>query len=392
MKKIRKTYSSQTISEEEVKSLVTKNVVQCELKGSPVDESRTLIVKISTVNPDRSNDIVDPNGVVLDYYVKNNIVAAFHKYDKPSIGRTIEVRQTDDGIVCKMEFAPKGKNPDADVLFELYKTGFQKAWSIGFIGHEFENLKDGGRKFTKWELLEYSAVLVPDNPEALTLMRSKGLNPDKIIEEQKALENAIVETKDLKETAKPKEDTAKEVKQPEKKDVGEAVSLAYFVDNLAWMIRAFQNNEVKPEVTAKMEQALALIMECLKDEATLGQKSISTTIDRLDIDSKTGIVTIVADDKSVRTFKGTDNLMKTLKDMFEAQTTVKEGRVLSESNRKLVSEAVTQMGEAVSALKALLDATEPKSAKTSKLDPSFIEILKLADQAIGNTLKMAKRE
>ena len=46
---------------------------------------------------------------------------------------------------------------------------------------------------------------------------------------------------------------------------------------------------------------------------------------------------------------------KTLSDL---QT--KEGRVLSGKNRTLISDAITQLNETITALQALLDATEPK--------------------------------
>jgi hypothetical protein len=47
-----------------------------------------------------------------------------------------------------------------------------KAVSIGFQPIESEPLAGGGRKFTKWELLEISLVAVPANSEALVIARS----------------------------------------------------------------------------------------------------------------------------------------------------------------------------------------------------------------------------
>lgn len=97
------------------------------------DNSRTLVITISTKNPDRSNDEVMPEGCILENYMKNPVVAAFHNYHEPPIGKTLEINVSSDSIVAKVEFTPEGVNPTADMLYELYKGGFMNAWSIGFI-------------------------------------------------------------------------------------------------------------------------------------------------------------------------------------------------------------------------------------------------------------------
>lgn len=148
-------------------------------------EKRTLYVKISSPNPDRSGDVVIPKGVILDNFNRNPVVAAFHRYDRAPIGKAEEIRITDDGITAKVVFTPKGVNPEADMIYELNRGGYMNAWSIGFMPKDWDERPEGGRLFKEWELYEFSAVLVPDNPDALTMVRSKGFDPDKIIEEQK---------------------------------------------------------------------------------------------------------------------------------------------------------------------------------------------------------------
>lgn len=81
----------------------------------------------------------------------------------------------DTCIVSKREFTPKGTNPQADVLHDLYKDGFQSAASIGCMPVDADPNPEGSHGFKSWELYEYSLVLVSDNPEALTMMRSKAL-------------------------------------------------------------------------------------------------------------------------------------------------------------------------------------------------------------------------
>jgi len=173
--------------------LIRKTYTQTEVTKAE-GEKRTLYVKISTPTPDRSNDVVIPGGVLLENYQKNPIVAAFHRYDRPPIGKATEINVTNDGVIAKVAFTPKGVNPEADMIYELNRKGYMNAWSIGFMPIESEERPDGGRIYKEWELYEFSAVLVPDNPDALTMVRSKGFDPDQIIEEQKKSE----ETEEIK--------------------------------------------------------------------------------------------------------------------------------------------------------------------------------------------------
>lgn len=141
--------------------------------------NRSLVVRISTKTPDRSKDVVQPKGVNLKNYKRNPVVALNHNYQGLPIAKTTDIKVTDDGIVAQVQFPKKGVHALADTVYELYKENFMNAWSIGFIPDTYKDRKDGGREFMTWELLEYSAVLVPDNPEALTLVRSKGFDFNK---------------------------------------------------------------------------------------------------------------------------------------------------------------------------------------------------------------------
>jgi len=160
-----------------------RKTYQAETKQAEGAE-RTLIVKISTSSPDRSNDVVLPSGVVLENYLKNPVVAFGHNYSGLSIAKTQEIAITDDGILAKLVFPKAGVYELADTVYELYKDGFMNAWSIGFMPMEYKDRETGGREFTKWELLEYSAVLVPDNPQALTILRTKGIDTDLVDEKE----------------------------------------------------------------------------------------------------------------------------------------------------------------------------------------------------------------
>ncbi len=146
------------------------------------DTKRTLIVTISTPNADRSNDTMSMKGMQYNNFVKNPVVLFAHKYDAKPIAKCLSLQVTDKAAVATVEFTPQGLYEEADIIYEMYKQGFLNAWSIGFMPLDFDANAKGGYDFNSWELFEFSSVPVPDNPEALTIMRSKGINVDKLFE------------------------------------------------------------------------------------------------------------------------------------------------------------------------------------------------------------------
>jgi hypothetical protein len=112
-------------------------------------------------------------------------------------------KKTAEGILSKMQFA---KTQMAEEIFQLYKEGFMRAFSVGFIPKEWtdgDGEKVPRRTYTKWELLEYSAVPVPANPDALALAISKGLLQDDSL--RKRFEVNYSETDTFKEEEKQEE-------------------------------------------------------------------------------------------------------------------------------------------------------------------------------------------
>ena len=151
-----------------------------------VDEKeRSVVSRISCVNVDRDGDSLLPSGVMLDNYKRNPIVCWSHSYNSPEqiIGKNIWIKSDDQGLVAKTAFA---NNEFADQVYRAYTedvggTGpLLRGWSVGFIPLEYETptkqAKDGPKRiYTKWELLEYSAVAVPCSPESLTMAYEKGI-------------------------------------------------------------------------------------------------------------------------------------------------------------------------------------------------------------------------
>ncbi len=133
------------------------------------DTDRSLVALISTASRDRMNEVLDPEGADLENFRKNPVVLFAHNYRTPPVGKAIWIKQAVDGIIAKVQFATTQLAED---VFQLYKKGFMKAFSVGFIGKEWvdtDGEKDPRRTWTKWELVEFSAVPVPANPDALVL-------------------------------------------------------------------------------------------------------------------------------------------------------------------------------------------------------------------------------
>lgn len=177
---------------------IFKNFAAIETKVAD-NEPRTLVVKISTPTPDRSKDTVQPNGMNADNFLKNPVVMFAHNYADMPIAKCTGLKVQDTGILATVQFPDEGTYDKADTIYKMYKDGFLSAWSIGFMPMDYEENEQGGYNFKSWELFEFSSVPVPDNPEALTVMRSKGINVDAVLEKKE-------ENSDEPKEAKPESD------------------------------------------------------------------------------------------------------------------------------------------------------------------------------------------
>lgn len=328
-----------------------------ETKADEGAGKRVLVAKISTPNTDRSKDHVMANGAIIDNFMKNPVVQFAHKYDELPIAKCTALKISDDGILATVEFPEEGKYDKSDVIYWMYKNGYLNAWSIGFMPTKdgYEANEEGGYDFTRWELFEFSSVPVPDNPEALTVIRSKGINVDLVVEKKDAPAKEEEETKDPEKTVEPvegkeaddtkqaldqanetiktlqaeieelkgmleakaTEDTlvselsAKQLKElfippaVEQKDVSQVTSLAYVLSDLQWLAYMFEYDEVSQETIDKINQAIALLLEAIKDQAELGKKEVAISneaFDKLTAEQKELVRTSLA--KAGRTISG----------------------------------------------------------------------------------------
>lgn len=136
-----------------------------------VADTRTIKFLISTDAIDRDGDSIDPKGWDLTNYMKSPVVLWSHDYSQPPVAKATSVESTKNGLAATAEFPAKGVYPFADTVYELLKGGFLSASSVGF--RPIDGVPAEGRKgmnYLKQELLEFSVVPVPANPEALVQM------------------------------------------------------------------------------------------------------------------------------------------------------------------------------------------------------------------------------
>lgn len=214
-----------------------------ELAIDPNDEM-CVLAKISSINPDRSGEVVIPEGVNIEEYKVNPIICWSHDYSVPSVARTEAIEIKDDAIYAKIRF---GSTEKCKEIWQLVKEKILNAMSIGFVTLETlekgtkefndfiekrlinikDKFKDIERVITKCTLLEVSWVNLPCNNDALVqYISSKGMSADLKkdfgIKESDCSVGNDVAVEDKKEESNVASETITETEETEdKKEVNE---------------------------------------------------------------------------------------------------------------------------------------------------------------------------
>lgn len=136
------------------------------------DGSNTFEVVMTSGAVDRHGETVNPDGWDFTNYMNNPVVLYAHDYGSLPIGKVNDISRDGDKWIAKGVFAPEEASPMAGYVSKLYKAGFIKTVSVGFMPLEL----DAEYNSLKQELLELSFVPVPANPEALSLAKKLGLD------------------------------------------------------------------------------------------------------------------------------------------------------------------------------------------------------------------------
>lgn len=146
------------------------------IRTEDLGERRVLFV-ISKEVVDRDGDILRASGVELTNYNKNPVFLSFHNSREFPLGKTEKVWVDVDEVKAIVYFPTVEElstNPEqasekaklVDFTYHCYKTGMLNAVSVGFIPLEWVETEKGF-DILKWELLEFSAVAVPANQDAI---------------------------------------------------------------------------------------------------------------------------------------------------------------------------------------------------------------------------------
>lgn len=184
----------------EVKSLDSKNRI---IRG----------VVGTTGNLDRHGDTVNPDGWILENFLKNPVIFVNHNSWNLPIGKAINVEKVENGLIFDIQFSKT--LPKATEVWGLVEEGIMKAWSVGFI------VLDWGRpgdEYTimKQELLELSIVGLPANPDAMSPEKSKSFKAlQEFIESHGEKRENHLEAEDVELPEDVEEETEEEKKKNE---------------------------------------------------------------------------------------------------------------------------------------------------------------------------------
>jgi HK97 family phage prohead protease len=133
-----------------------------------VDEEKRIITGLATTpSVDRVGDVVDPKGAKYQLPVP---LLLGHDSSQP-IGNVTKATITKNGIEITAQIAKTDEagtlKDRLDEAWQSIKLGLIRGLSIGFRSIDSERIEGTfGVRFTKWEWLELSAVVVPANSDA----------------------------------------------------------------------------------------------------------------------------------------------------------------------------------------------------------------------------------
>lgn len=138
---------------------------------------RSVLFTISKEVVDRDGDILRASGVDFSNYMKNPVFLSFHNSREFPLGKVTKFWVEGNEVKAVVYFPtleelstdPNNASEKAklvDFTYHCYKTGMLNAVSVGFIPLEWIE-SENGYDILKWELLEFSAVAVPANQDAI---------------------------------------------------------------------------------------------------------------------------------------------------------------------------------------------------------------------------------
>ncbi len=155
--------------------------------GQVKEDDFTIRGIFSAGNVDRQGEMVVQTGWDLKEFMENPVILFAHDHYQPAIGKVLELGINAMGnLEGIIQFAAK-EYDFANTIFNLYKNGFMRAFSVGFMNEEYTMDQENDTMIlTKNKLYEISAVNVPANAMALAMSKGIDCSPiERILKEQK---------------------------------------------------------------------------------------------------------------------------------------------------------------------------------------------------------------
>lgn len=165
---------------------LVKGFIPTEVKKEGGKNSRRIRFTISTGTVDRYQDTVNPKGWDLKAWKANPVVLFAHKSNEPPVATGSNIRVEEGKYLrATADFIEGDISPFAETIYQMVSRGYLKATSVGFIPKEYrrpteeedpERYHNHGLDFLSQELLEFSIVPVPANPQCLIQAKSVGID------------------------------------------------------------------------------------------------------------------------------------------------------------------------------------------------------------------------
>lgn len=177
------------MSEGGIMELFVSALESDEAKILAIDPERRRVTHvISTGRLDRGNRMIEQAGWKLGNFKRAPRVLADHDHSiERVIGKAIDTKVEGDRLISTTEFDEEGIGA---VAFRLVQNGLVNTWSVGWIGTNFHRIGEvsdchrcaavkskvnWGTHYVEQELIEYSLVAVPANPDAVMGLEAAGL-------------------------------------------------------------------------------------------------------------------------------------------------------------------------------------------------------------------------
>lgn len=149
-----------------------------------VEGGRRVTFKLSSGAVDRDRDVITQAGWRLDSYMKNPVVLWGHQYGMPPIATCKGLTLADGDLTGDAEFFDRDTYEWSDTIYRIVQAGGLRACSVGFKPIKYNyNAERNGMDILEQELMEWSIVSVPANPEALVQLTASLEQGDQLLKD-----------------------------------------------------------------------------------------------------------------------------------------------------------------------------------------------------------------